>query len=181
VTSNAREEHPEGITVYNVEVEGTHTYFVRAAGSDAEPIWVHNARYGVTDIYPTLPEYNGGRSTGVFVGEDFNRMITSGSDGGPGSGLIDILPDLSDDAEIAALHLEGHSAAIMRENGLSEGTVFINFFRPDRQPGPCGYCTNGVPELLESGSRLWVVYPTSNGTGVGYFVGGKPGFNVIGG
>jgi YD repeat-containing protein len=40
-----REEHPEGIWVYNLRVEGTHTFFVREQGVDAEPVWVHNATY----------------------------------------------------------------------------------------------------------------------------------------
>jgi len=39
-----REEHPEGIAVYNFEVEGFHTYFVSAQGSRAPPVWVHNAK-----------------------------------------------------------------------------------------------------------------------------------------
>jgi len=43
VASSVREEHPEGIEVFNLEVEGAHTYFVRAEGSDADPVWVHNA------------------------------------------------------------------------------------------------------------------------------------------
>jgi len=41
----------EGVTVYNFRVAGTHTYFVREAGSLAEPVWVHNAGAG----YGTTP------------------------------------------------------------------------------------------------------------------------------
>ena len=43
LTTSHREEHPEGIAVYNFEVEGFHTYFVSAQGSRAPPVWVHNA------------------------------------------------------------------------------------------------------------------------------------------
>jgi hypothetical protein len=39
------EHHPEGLLVYNFRVRECHTYFVRAEGSDAEPVWVHNADY----------------------------------------------------------------------------------------------------------------------------------------
>jgi hypothetical protein len=46
-----REEHPEGVWVYNLRIEGTHTYFVRAKDSNAEPVWVHNANY---DSFNTL-------------------------------------------------------------------------------------------------------------------------------
>jgi len=45
VTDNFREEYPEGITVYNFEVEDWHTYFVFANGSRAPPVLVHNANY----------------------------------------------------------------------------------------------------------------------------------------
>lgn len=41
-----REEHPDGIAVFNFQVEETHTYFVRAEHAAGEPIWVHNASYG---------------------------------------------------------------------------------------------------------------------------------------
>ena len=43
--ATSREEHPEGIWVYNLRVAATHTYFVREQGLEAEPIWVHNANY----------------------------------------------------------------------------------------------------------------------------------------
>jgi hypothetical protein len=39
------ERHPRGITVYNLRVADSHTYFVREGGTFAEPIWVHNASY----------------------------------------------------------------------------------------------------------------------------------------
>ena len=43
VVDNYREEHPNGIKVYNFEVEDFHTYFVLANGSRAPPVLVHNA------------------------------------------------------------------------------------------------------------------------------------------
>jgi len=43
VAENFREEHPDGIVVYNFEVEDWHTYFVFANGSRAPPVLVHNA------------------------------------------------------------------------------------------------------------------------------------------
>ncbi len=39
VKSSRRESHPEGVLVYNFDVEGFHTYFVGTAGGG---IWVHN-------------------------------------------------------------------------------------------------------------------------------------------
>jgi hypothetical protein len=45
VLANIGENHPEGIAVYNLQVEQAHTYFVGAEGADTEPVWVHNADY----------------------------------------------------------------------------------------------------------------------------------------
>jgi len=41
VLSSTREEHPEGISVYNLTVDEDHTYFVATAAGD-EAVWVHN-------------------------------------------------------------------------------------------------------------------------------------------
>ena len=37
-----REPHPEGVTVYNFEVEGFHSYFVAGKGPSGQPVLVHN-------------------------------------------------------------------------------------------------------------------------------------------
>src|SRR5690606_9977610 len=42
VISSVREEHPEGIAVYNFEVEGDHTYFVEDGHGTQLWAWVHN-------------------------------------------------------------------------------------------------------------------------------------------
>ncbi len=56
VTSNARDSRPDRITVYNMEVAGSHSYFVRAEGSEAEPVWVHNNCDTETGSYRDLGE-----------------------------------------------------------------------------------------------------------------------------
>ncbi len=43
ITAVRTERHPQGIPVYSFRVQDAHTYFVRAEGSQAEPIWVHNS------------------------------------------------------------------------------------------------------------------------------------------
>ncbi len=43
VVRNDRESRPQGVTVYNLEVEQAHTYFVLAG--DAAAVWAHNATY----------------------------------------------------------------------------------------------------------------------------------------
>ncbi len=43
VVSCRSEIYPQGVDVFNFRVNDSHTYFVRAEGSTAEPIWVHNS------------------------------------------------------------------------------------------------------------------------------------------
>ena len=50
VTGTRRDEHPEGIAVYNFRVPGTHTYFVRPRGSIGDAVWVHNSINCVTEF-----------------------------------------------------------------------------------------------------------------------------------
>ena len=50
VTGTRREEHLEGVPVYNFRVPGTHTYFVRPRGSTGDAIWVHNASACVSEL-----------------------------------------------------------------------------------------------------------------------------------
>lgn len=47
VIATRHERHLEGVAVYNFLVNECHTYFVREQGSQAEPVWVHNAEYGI--------------------------------------------------------------------------------------------------------------------------------------
>jgi hypothetical protein len=42
VTASWREEHPEGVPVFNLETEELHTYHVAQAGTWAQPLLVHN-------------------------------------------------------------------------------------------------------------------------------------------
>jgi hypothetical protein len=43
ILSSEREEHPSGVTVYNLTVEGDHTYFVDDGQGATTSVWVHNA------------------------------------------------------------------------------------------------------------------------------------------
>jgi hypothetical protein len=44
VLSSTREERPQGILVYNLTVEGDHTYYVADSEGQAHAVWAHNAR-----------------------------------------------------------------------------------------------------------------------------------------
>ncbi len=52
VLASTREDHPDGITVYNLEVEGDHTYFVEDGFGGVDAVWVHNV-CGDNDILQT--------------------------------------------------------------------------------------------------------------------------------
>jgi len=63
VTDNYREEYPEGIEVYNFEVEDWHSYFVFANCSRAPPVLVHNSGCKQGDVV-TYREYKALREKG---------------------------------------------------------------------------------------------------------------------
>jgi hypothetical protein len=50
-------------------------------------------------------------------------------------------------------HVEGHAAAFMREQGITEGRLYIN------NPEICDNCTRLLPKMLPPGSTLSVVLP----------------------
>jgi hypothetical protein len=143
--------------VYNLEVEQEHQFFVGESG-----VLVHNAYWsknGVDFSHPDLPLRNGeGPTQGIF---NDTKPLFSGSDGGDAPQVFaSRIPELSEDAQIALSHVEGHAAAEMVKGNLSEAVLHINY-----ETGPCDFCINGVPELIPEGSKLWVVFPQ----GVGHF------------
>jgi YD repeat-containing protein len=64
--SSVRETHPEGITVYNFEVEQDHTYFVEDGAGEKSFIWVHN-----TCVYRA---YNRVKKVWTYVGISGNAL-----------------------------------------------------------------------------------------------------------
>jgi hypothetical protein len=54
---------------------------------------------------------------------------------------------------VTRLHVEGHAAAFMRQEGITEGTLFIN------NPEICVSRTKLLQEMLPPGGRLRVVLP----------------------
>lgn len=50
-------------------------------------------------------------------------------------------------------HVEGHAAALMRQRGITEGTLEIN------NPNICDSCTELLPKMLPPGSTLNIVLP----------------------
>ncbi|MGA3066795.1 MAG: DddA-like double-stranded DNA deaminase toxin [Tepidisphaeraceae bacterium] len=50
-------------------------------------------------------------------------------------------------------HVEGDAAAVMQNQGISEGTLYIN------NPRICPNCTRNLPYMLQPGQTLNVVLP----------------------
>jgi hypothetical protein len=55
---------------------------------------------------------------------------------------------------ITKSHVEGHAAAIMRDQELMQGTLYIN------NPDICDTCTKLLPKMLPPGATLDVVLPS---------------------
>jgi hypothetical protein len=69
-------EWPEGIAVYNFEVEGDHTYFVEDGhGARSAAIWVHNSAQGCgSQILPSGNGVRSGKRTKTNTGDaELNR------------------------------------------------------------------------------------------------------------
>jgi hypothetical protein len=50
-------------------------------------------------------------------------------------------------------HVEGHAAALMREQGIADGTLYIN------NPKICDSCERLLPTMLPTGATLKVILP----------------------
>jgi hypothetical protein len=71
---------------------------------------------------------------------------------------------------VTRTHVEGHAAAWMQQNGVSNATVYIN------NPVICDSCMNYLPRMLAPGSQLTVVAP--DGTAV-TFTGGSNSVSAV--
>ncbi|HEX6685587.1 MAG TPA: DddA-like double-stranded DNA deaminase toxin [Candidatus Limnocylindrales bacterium] len=128
-------------------------------------------------VHPNVPPYvQGGPTRGVFEAggqqvplrsqvEGPGQWFHEGDNfpGGPGSGRT-----------FSTTHVEGHAAAIMRQEGIMDADVFIN-----RDTGPCesaGACRYVLHKLIPEGSTMRVHFPDASGTGVRTwtFTGGVP-------
>jgi RHS repeat-associated protein len=115
-----------------------------------------------------LPKFGSGgdfKTYGKFMAYGKTAWLKSGIDG-PGREVFGgMMNKLSEAAQAALSHVEGHAVAIMRKFGIKEASITIN-----NPSGPCSrYCQKGVPELLTNDEKLWVNYPD----GLGYFEKGR--------
>ncbi|MCB1324683.1 MAG: LysM peptidoglycan-binding domain-containing protein [Spirochaetales bacterium] len=101
---------------------------------------------------PVLPPYEGGKTTGVFRASGFvDEPLVSGYSG-PAARQPLGTPGMNNNLRA---HVEGHTAALMRQRGLQEGTLYINRV-------PCAGvrgCDAMLPRMLPPGARLRVIGP----------------------
>jgi hypothetical protein len=87
--------------------------------------------------------------------------LQSGKGGGRALQVFESqMATLSEDAIKALKHVEAHAVAEMILGGLKESVLHINF-----ASGPCRFCRAAIPELMQEGQKLWVVFQK----GAGYF------------
>ena len=77
IRDNRREEHPEGITVYNFEVDDFHSYFV---ASDVEnlPLLVHNASKSDYGHLPNVKKWIKGGGRVIFHSDGSTKYVKNG-------------------------------------------------------------------------------------------------------
>jgi hypothetical protein len=102
-----------------------------------------------------LAPYRSGKTSGIFVSPNGAAIpLHSGYDG-PGADMEEGSFDL-----LTMSHVEGHAAALMREEGLTEGTLYMN------NPKICDNCMRLLPTMLPPRATLDVVLP--NGTVISF-------------
>jgi hypothetical protein len=98
-------------------------------------------------LAPYIP---GGKTSGIFVSpNDTTVELQSGYDG-----PAILMPEESAGFDSYTLgHVEGHAAALMRQQGMTEGTLYIN------NPEICVSCRKLLPKMLPPGATLRIVLP----------------------
>jgi hypothetical protein len=99
---------------------------------------------------PSLPKFvEGGKTSGVILLGDSDVPLLSGK-AGPGGTLPKPAPGFN---AITSTHFEGHPAAMMRQQGIKEGTLYINNSKF------CLPCRQYIELILPSGSKLTIILP----------------------
>jgi SCP1.201-like deaminase len=107
----------------------------------AEPL----SRY--RDLLP--PFIEGGPTHGMLVSGDFEFPLVSGVNGP----AAQVAKGTRGFDGYTRTHVEGHSAAFMKQNGIQHAKLYIN------NPRMCSPCDRLLPRMLEEGSTLEVFLP----------------------
>ena len=102
------------------------------------------------EYYPSLlPERSAsGKTTGIMVPDEGAYLLQSGKQGP----AAQIPLGTSGFSGYSKWHVEGHASAIMRQEGISEATLYINNI-------PCRSCRLNLRYMLPSEAKLRVVGP----------------------
>jgi hypothetical protein len=104
---------------------------------------------------PELPKFTRGEKTsGVLRTAAGDIPLLSGR-AGPAASLTK--PTAGFNA-ITSTHVEGHAAAMMRQQGIDHATLYIN------NPEICLPCKQNLANMLPSGSKLTIVLPDGTST-----------------
>ena len=104
-----------------------------------------------------IASYAGKKTEGVLETADGSYYLKSGRQG-PASKMP---PGSSGFNGYTKTHVEGHAAALMHQQGLTEARVYVN------NPKICSSCTRFLPRMLPPGSKLEVVTPNGSQTFAG--------------
>jgi SCP1.201-like deaminase len=97
-------------------------------------------------LAPYIP---GGKTSGIFQSPDSPDIALQSGHDGPAASM----QGSAGFDRMTLSHVEGHAAALMWQQGITEGTLYIN------NPEICVSCTNLLPRMLPPGSTLRVVLP----------------------
>jgi hypothetical protein len=98
-----------------------------------------------------LPAYSGGKTQGIFDSGSSQVDLISGYKG-PSASMPRGTPGMNSHTKA---HVEAHSAALMRQQGLKDATLYINQVPCTGRNG----CDVLLPRLLPEGAQLHVYGP----------------------
>lgn len=119
-----RESHAEGITVFNFEVEGDHTYFVEDGSGGQSPLWVHNTHRCVGDkflaTYKNKPlDFDNARPATFFKRDDdsYNLIYNEFRSSKRKSWIMRVASDEASVAQLRAAGMTEPQIRTMRDQG----------------------------------------------------------------
>jgi SCP1.201-like deaminase len=102
-----------------------------------------------------IPEYTGAKTSGVLCCPDGGETVILSGVEGPSKGTTAI-PGMHNRIKT---RVEAHAAVIIRREGLSEATLYVNRAPcPTKNPRSPG-CFDNLPKILPEGARLRTIGP----------------------
>jgi SCP1.201-like deaminase len=144
-----------GATGLSAETTGPGPAHMPVSGSQ----WYEyfSSKYGAENVsWSRLPQYTGGKTTGVLASSVGDIELLSGESGPAASFGRGQIPGRNG---AIMWHVEAHAAATMRQLGLNEATLYINRVPCGPAQGWNGGCEFMLDRMLPPGARLRVVGP----------------------